>query len=332
MISDKNRKIRTRPCPDCYICGAKGQPLYHGLEDRLFGAPGLWDLKKCPNPECGLVWMDPMPIEEDIGKAYETYYTHEEETNEYDGNVKKTICRQFLRKLYVLFKLFTGFDRQWQRVYMMYLNHIQPGRLLEIGCGNGQRLALFQSRGWIVEGQEVDQKAAGQVYNRFGIKVYLGKLEDLDLKETTYDAIIMNHVIEHVHDPVGLLKESRRLLKPGGLLVAITPNIESRGHQIFRSCWYGLDPPRHLRLYSVNTLRKLAQHAGFIEVNSWTTAINADVLAGGSFKIRRTNEHNILKWPDLILAMRVLWFQLVSSALLLLGRHSGEECVLKVVK
>ncbi|MCD6486474.1 MAG: class I SAM-dependent methyltransferase [Syntrophobacterales bacterium] len=332
MISNKKQKIRTRSSHNCYICGAKGQPLYHGLEDRLFGAPGLWDLKKCPDPECGLVWMDPMPIEEDIGKAYETYYTHEEETNGRNDNLKKTICRQFLRKLYVLFRFFAGLDRQWQRVYMMYLDHIQPGKLLEIGCGNGQRLALFQSRGWIVEGQEVDQKAARQVYNRFGIKVYLGKLEHLDLKETTYDAIIINHVIEHVHDPVDLLKECRCLLKPKGLLIAITPNIESRGHRIFRSCWYGLDPPRHLRLYSVNTLRKLAEQAGFTKINSWTTAANADVIARGSFKIRRTNKHNTLKWSDLILAVKTLWFHLFSSLSLLLNKYSGEECVLRVVK
>jgi len=259
MISDKKQEIRTRPCPDCYICGIKGQPLYQDLQDRLFGAPGRWDLKKCPNPECGLVWMDPMPIEEDIGKAYETYYTHEEETNRRNGNVKKTICRQFLRKLYVLLRFFAGLDRQWRRVYMMYLDHIQPGRLLEIGCGNGQRLSSFQSRGWMVEGQEVDQKAARQVYRNFGIKMYLDKLERLDLQRWNYDAIIMNHVIEHVHDPVGLLKECRRLLKPGGLLVAITPNVKSRGHRVFGSCWRDLDPPRHLRLFSVNTLRQLGQ-------------------------------------------------------------------------
>ena len=84
MISDKKQEIQTRPCPDCYICGTKGQPLCQGLEDRLFGALGRWNLKSCPNPDCGLVWLDPMPIEEDIGNAYETYYTHEEDTTEHN--------------------------------------------------------------------------------------------------------------------------------------------------------------------------------------------------------------------------------------------------------
>ena len=332
MILNKKQEIRTCPCPDCYICGTKGVMLYRGLQDHLFGAPGRWNLKKCSNPECGLVWMDPMPIEEDIGKAYETYYTHEEETNGRNGNIKKTIYWQFLRKLHVLFRFFTGLDRQWRRVYMMYLDHIKPGRLLEIGCGNGQRLSLFQSRGWMVKGQEVDQKAARQVYDRFGIKVYLAKLEQLGLRETTYDAIIMNHVIEHVHDPVDLLKECRRLLKPGGLLVAITPNIESRGHRISHSCWRGLEPPRHLRIFSANTLRKLAQHAGFTKVNSWTTAVNAGAIARGSLEIRQAGRHDMLRTPGLILSMNALYFQLLSSLTILLDKYSGEECVLRVIK
>jgi len=333
MISNKKQEIRTRPCPDCYICGTKGVMLYRGLQDRLFGAPGRWNLKKCSNSECGLVWMDPMPIEEDIGKAYETYYTHEEEeTNGRNGNVKKTICRQFLRKLYVLFRFFTGLDRQWRRVYMMYLDHIKPGRLLEVGCGNGQRLSLFQSRGWMVEGQEVDQEAAIQVYNRFGIKVYLGKVQNLDLRETTYDAIIMNHVIEHVYDPVGLLKECRRLLKPGGLLVAITPNIESRGHRIFSFCWRGLEPPRHLRLYSVTTLKRVAQQSGFTKIRSWTTAANAGVIARGSLEIRRTERHDMLKSKSFALSMKASCLQLLSSLTILLDKCSGEECILRVIK
>src|SRR5208283_2932444 len=73
---DSPREIRSFPCPKCYLCGADGEPLYAGLRDRLFNAPGEWGLKRCPNSECGLVWLDPMPLEEDIGIAYESYFTH----------------------------------------------------------------------------------------------------------------------------------------------------------------------------------------------------------------------------------------------------------------
>jgi hypothetical protein len=66
-------EIRSRPFPECSLCGTRGEPLYAGLTDRLFGAPGEWNLKCCSNSGCGLIWLDPMPLEDDIGKAYENY-------------------------------------------------------------------------------------------------------------------------------------------------------------------------------------------------------------------------------------------------------------------
>ena len=50
--------------------------LYDGLKDRLFDASGSWNLRACANDKCGLVWLDPMPVEQDLHKAYQTYYTH----------------------------------------------------------------------------------------------------------------------------------------------------------------------------------------------------------------------------------------------------------------
>ena len=78
MASQSTDIIRTAPRPACYRCDVQGLPLYQELEDRLHGAPGKWDLKRCPNHECGMVWLDPMPVEEDIAKAYQNYYTHQD--------------------------------------------------------------------------------------------------------------------------------------------------------------------------------------------------------------------------------------------------------------
>ncbi len=70
--------IRTRPCPNCYLCGEPGELLYDNLEDRLFDAPGKWTLRRCASQDCGLVWLDPMPLEKEISKAYSKYYTHDD--------------------------------------------------------------------------------------------------------------------------------------------------------------------------------------------------------------------------------------------------------------
>jgi len=69
--------IRSEPCPRCCLCQTPGEMLYEGMRDRLFGTPGEWNLRRCPNRDCGLIRLDPMPLEADIGKAYADYFTHE---------------------------------------------------------------------------------------------------------------------------------------------------------------------------------------------------------------------------------------------------------------
>src|SRR5690349_430713 len=66
--------IRSRPEPSCYLCGIEGRVRYRDLPDHLYHTPGTWTIKACPR--CDLLWLDPMPDEADIRKAYETYYTH----------------------------------------------------------------------------------------------------------------------------------------------------------------------------------------------------------------------------------------------------------------
>ncbi len=68
--------ILTHSRPNCYICETEGRRLYEGLTDFLFGVSGEWNFRKCRNPECGLLWLAPMPRVEDIPKLYRKYYTH----------------------------------------------------------------------------------------------------------------------------------------------------------------------------------------------------------------------------------------------------------------
>ena len=69
--------IRRESVPGCPLCGLMGSTvLYDGLEDRLFGAAGTWRMRRCAAPQCRHLWLDPRPIEEDIGRVYDTYYTH----------------------------------------------------------------------------------------------------------------------------------------------------------------------------------------------------------------------------------------------------------------
>lgn len=82
---------------------------------------------------------------------------------------------------------------------------------------------------------------------------------------------MMSHVIEHVPSPVELLAECRRILKKGGVLVALTPNARSSVHKHYGRNWRGLEPPRHLQVFTTNSLARIANSAGYDAVECFTS-------------------------------------------------------------
>lgn len=324
--------MRMTSAPFCYLCGSQGNLLYSGLKDRLFGAPGEWSLRKCSNPECGLVWLDPMPIEEDISKAYQDYYTHEKEGEERKGRNIEIVLKKVLRFFFRGVLRMTLISRQRWRQDRMYLDKQRPGKLLEVGCGDGSRLNKMRKMGWDVEGQEVDPEAAGYAKTKYDLIVHLGDLKSLRLPESSFDAVIMNHVIEHVYEPVALLAECRRILKPNGLLMAITPNIESYGHGYFGPNCRILEPPRHIHIFSQKTLKQVAVNAGFEKCETWTTPAKAESIATGSYEIEKDCFRETDKYPLLSIYLSSILFQIMASATHIIRPDTGEECILKAVK
>lgn len=310
-----------------------GDTLHEGLTDRLYGVPGQWRMQKCRAEQCGLLWLDPRPTLNDIGKAYAEYFTHD---NAAQARVKpgfparvSGLRERFLRKLW---QISSGQKRVRRAADLMYLDGVEPGRLLEIGCGNGRRLVQFRDRGWRVEGQEVDAKAAGSARERHGLTIHEGLIADLDLKAESYDAIILSHVIEHVHDPVGLLAEARRLLKPEGILTVTTPNAIGLGHNVFGISWYGLDSPRHLFLFSSRNLATVAHQAGFTDPRTWTTAAHASAFATPSLAIKSQGRVDMGSRPTAGQLLAGAAFQLWAQQYLGFDPDSGEECVLQATK
>jgi 2-polyprenyl-3-methyl-5-hydroxy-6-metoxy-1,4-benzoquinol methylase len=237
-----------------------------------------------------------MPVEDEIWKAYTTYYTHMEVSGRDVTNVEvpiralMKICKPFL-KLFTHATGLRGRERDFQRKAAgMFLGAPVPGgRLLDVGCGNGDVLARMCRSGWSGEGVDTDPEAVANARTRHGLTVHLGRLEDLRFPGETFDAITMKHVIEHVHDPVGLVRESLRILKPGGRIVLVTPNVNGLGHRWFGEDWRGLEPPRHLRLFSPSALRMCAVQAGFHHPEAWCTPGDADGMIRESLKLRDTD-------------------------------------------
>jgi 2-polyprenyl-3-methyl-5-hydroxy-6-metoxy-1,4-benzoquinol methylase len=298
----------------------------------------------CPN--CDFAWLNPQPLPEDIGKLYAEYYTHQVQgsTNKRLACLRKTVKASILR---------AGFGYAIDGANgllgwtlspvgplkdivggsVMWLKADERGRLLDVGCGNGQFLAQMQKLGWEVMGVELDPEAVRIAEERFGLRVFQGTLEEARLPDGSFDTVTMNHVIEHVPNPIGLLAECRRILRPGGKLVVVTPNIESLGHRLFREAWRGLEVPRHLYIFSPRALQECAERAGLKVLKLWTTARSALWMWAASRLIRR---NGILPGGSpqrlgLWLKLEGLAFWAIAYGLCAL-REAGEEIVLMASK
>jgi 2-polyprenyl-3-methyl-5-hydroxy-6-metoxy-1,4-benzoquinol methylase len=273
-----NTKISTHEVKICILCQEPGEMLYSELRDRLFSAPGVWSLFNCHR--CGLVWLNPQPASKDIGTFYVDYFTHTAASRilpsasrtDWRHRVKVSVlAANFGYSDPLLNRAWRGLGKvggllplfhDWVGRLVMYLPAWERGRLLDIGCGNGTFLAAMRECGWDVLGVEPDPEAARLAREISGLHVVTGTLEEARLTANSIDAITLNHVIEHVPDPISMLEEICRVLRVGGKLVIATPNIESLGHRVSGASWPDLDPPRHLHLFSLRALRAVAEKAG----------------------------------------------------------------------
>jgi 2-polyprenyl-3-methyl-5-hydroxy-6-metoxy-1,4-benzoquinol methylase len=295
---------------------------------------------QCPN--CDLVWVNPRPIPEDIGKLYSQYFTHQVQ-----GAPERALAG--LRKIVNSSVLEYSFGYQIEGSSKMlglmlskigpiedivgdsvrYLKASEKGRLLDVGCGNGLFLDHMRHLGWEVVGVEPDEEAAFVAREKLGLEVFQGSLEEAKFSDGHFDAITMNHVIEHVPDPIGLLKECRRVLRLGGKLIVATPNVGSLGAHVFGEHWRGLEVPRHIFLFSPRSLRTCAERSGLVIKALHPTAKTARGIFATSLIIKRDGSlpGGSPIAPGLMLRLFGLASQTAEHVLCGLG-DVGEELVL----
>jgi 2-polyprenyl-3-methyl-5-hydroxy-6-metoxy-1,4-benzoquinol methylase len=324
-------QIRTEPRPQCYLCGATVETMHDRLTDFMFEAPGAWSFKKCSSPACGLWWLDPFPIRQDLHLAYQTYYTHQDtlDSSKTGGKLRDLLYQGYRFASSVPSSL-VGLLQDRRRVSSMCLEGLPPGRLLDVGCGDGGFLNRARTAGWSVEGVEFDEKAVAGARDKYGVTVHHGDLISARFAEGSFDAITLNHVIEHLPDPLEVFAECKRILKPSGKVVMTTPNSSSLGHRAFQGYWRGLEPPRHLFLFSAATLRDCARRSGLAVVDARTTAANADIIIGASYSIRDNPDHRLPIRPpaNLKRTVQAVLFQYREQFQLRRDPDAGEEAVL----
>jgi 2-polyprenyl-3-methyl-5-hydroxy-6-metoxy-1,4-benzoquinol methylase len=299
--------------------------LYEGLTDNLFSAPGTWTLKKCSELGCGTIWLDPMPIADDLSLAYIDYYTHGEHSSR---SLKLEIAKRVYRSFVDIFLMLGNVTAERKRAALMFLGDQAPASLLDIGCGQGSFLGLMAKRGWAVMGVDFDAAAVEAAHRLYGVDVRVGTVDTMIATGIRFDVVTASHVIEHVPDPIAFLSKCRSLLRPGGRMILRTPNVDSIGHRRYRRHWRGLEPPRHLHLFTLAALKACALKAGFKRARCFTTSVGAEGIWIASHIAEKKGEFR----PSKLTKVEQLEVKLLGPVLALRGKiawlrdaNSGEE-------
>lgn len=134
------------------------------------------------------------------------------------------------------------------------------GRVLEVGCSTGLMLSLLKKRGFSVLGVEISPVAAQAAKER-GIKVIVQPFEQVKFSNK-FDVVIFNHTLEHLPDPLAVIKKAANILKKDGCLFIDLPNFGSLSARIYRCSWPLLLPDEHYYHFTLESLSKLLKVAG----------------------------------------------------------------------
>lgn len=172
---------------------------------------------------------------------------------------------------------FTGYFSSidyYQYLFSRYVDFIQKykkkGCFLDIGCSIGTLLSLARKRGFRVYGVERSTWAANYCRKELKMTVYSGEFEKLRLPGNYFDVIVINHVLEHMWDPLNSLKKMHRILKLDGILLVGVPNIESIMFTILGSNWPGLQAKMHVWQFNKKTLTIVVEKSGFRVIKVWS--------------------------------------------------------------
>ena len=264
----------------CPLCGAQGKAEHKRVKDYLNRYNlGRYDYYRCGNTACAVLWQFPPLPEGEVRTAYGNIASCFDDAEEKTpGKPGRKTGHPRLASLPGGAARFTASPGKLPRQNPSVRGEGGCGKILVIGCFNADLQSDLNGIGWDVTGFETDRRAL-EMLRRRNIDVRHGILDTGDLESDRFDQVLLVNALEHSGNPGHLLAESLRVLKPGGGLHLITPNVSAASRILFRKYWFCLNAPRHRIIHSLGSLRKLISSAGFRPVTIETSARNAEEYA-----------------------------------------------------
>ncbi len=301
----------------CIACAGSLELSADGLFDTRFGISGEYESRRCVI--CGLDQLSPKPSASRLKDLYERYYNFGGEHDTLYTRLRERFFSSPLHRLWA-----------WLDGDISFYTRRGTGLLLDIGCNEGRGLAIYARNGFTVEGLELNEAAAA-VARRKGFSVHAATLERFT-PDTLFDVAVLSNVLEHALDPAQMLRDVRRILKPGGQVWVSCPNSRSWLRSLFRKYWINWHVPFHIAHFSPRTLETTLTRGGFanarirqITPSLWVaSSVIARIFA------RRDQPTRQLRNPFLVFALMLI-ARLVCFPLLMLGNGFGRgDCLIAI--
>ena len=256
----------------CFLCGETGADPLWSTSDRAFAVPGLYTVARCRR--CGFLYQKPRVADSHLAACYPDHYPRHQEPSPrapFKGSPGRIKAAR--RALATTLGYPQFLDESPGLLTRLRARRLAPrlrwdcppwtgeGRYLDVGCGSGGSLGVARALGWQVAGIEVDEAAVAKA-RRFTEEIYLGDVLAAPFAPGRFDVVTAFHVLEHLPDPVAVIRRALAWLAPGGLVILEVPNAAGLGAELFGRAWSGLELPRHLSHFSPATLSRAVEEAG----------------------------------------------------------------------
>ena len=245
----------------CNICGSPVKQIE--VYEQMLGTKEKFIYNQCTI--CGHTHINAMPA--DMAKYYNSreYYSFNNKNSLTESNSKKGGLNFFLKKKFV----FIGSKKNILysaalKAFLSIRNVKKEMKILDYGCGAGQFVKELMDAGF--------KNARGFdlfLPENISVKGELFICNDLSLfKNTSWDIVTLNHVFEHVYDPVQTLKDIQKIMPVGGKLLLRFPVIDSFAFEKYKENWVQFDAPRHINLFTRKSIQMAVSNAGGYQIEN----------------------------------------------------------------
>lgn len=261
----------------CPVCGSPERRQWSSCRDRLHQLDDQeFTYSRCRS--CGLVYLSVRPTEHDAGLLYpDDYAPYVASAGARPAAASAPVEHQRGRVVRSLGKVVDRAlpDRLPAALHAVY-TPTPPGVIVDYGCGGPAFVDGARARGWQTTiGVDMNPGVVERV-SAAGHRGVLAADFGAAVSDASVAVVRVNHVFEHLYDPVEVLMTIRSKVAPGGTVHLAVPNGKSVWAALFRVDWYNSDP-RHLVQYAPEHLHRVAERAGFSHVQIVHEVITRDI-------------------------------------------------------